>query len=250
MEKTEQFIKELGEFIKKSDSITDPIYPRFEKLIEILDKEQPQKGKNKEVVNLSIFDPLAKFYDIDEAKNEVFTAFYTFLKEFLAQPQKPTLSIHRLKLFDEAIDNLRLVFKNELDIRYNRAQPKYTTIDGVKIWDLFDFFDNEKPKHNLTDEQTIKIKDELIRQGRDIENIIFDFEKSFNNFCGLAVRFLTHDRVEIKKYEKLTDKQGIKNDFNKKILDFCKVYKVEATDPLKRGEFTADIERILKMIEI
>ena len=95
MEKTEQFIKELGEFIKKSDSIIDPIYPRFEKLIEILDKEQPQKGKNKEVVNLSIFDPLAKFYDIDEAKDEVFEAFCIFLFEFLDNTNNENIKIKR-----------------------------------------------------------------------------------------------------------------------------------------------------------
>ncbi|MBQ9292819.1 MAG: hypothetical protein IJ211_06090 [Campylobacter sp.] len=265
MEKTEQFIKELGEFIKKSDSITDPIYPYFEKLIEILDKKQPQKGKNKEVVNLSIFDPLAKFYDIDEAKDEVFEAFCIFLFEFL-EPIQPNIFKSKIDLFNEAIEKIKLAFKDDfvfnekntlygddnliLDInRANCLSKSELEQDNDFDLDLDELHKLCREKKDRIYKRNLKSDILFLRNMFNIDGTYDEFIRNYRNFIKTSMTMLNEYEKIKNEYARLTDKQGIKNDFNNKMLNLCVLYNIDAKSTFDRSEFINDIERILLMIK-
>lgn len=263
-EQTEKFIQELGEYIIRADYTNakseKKIYLYFEKLINIL-KEQPLKGKNNEVVNLSIFDPLAKFGN-SEAKKEVFETFYTFLRDYLMPIKEPIEQI-RINAYKKAIKYLKFFFKDdfvfgddilygESDLMYDYNYDKCMTDDELTELEKLKKMNLSPEKIGHEKSQILKFKkNELDKKFNDetiytrtmlrLDGTYDEIIKNYRNFILSSKKILEIYEKIVKTDRTKFDKSTIKIDFNEKMLFFCDIYEIKAKEAFIKGTFANTI---------
>ena len=207
-------IGDLYKFIEQQAD--DFIYQKFDTMIRLLKDGKTTKNKSNDlkIIDLTIFEPLAKFSIYENAKYETQKAFLDFFKALLdTERNVKSLEVLRYENFKKAIDLLEKVFLKEL------KEVKYTPENCLIDWN----------------DPTI--------------SLIYDLYRNYHSFLNNADEILAKAKQEKEIYEKTQSIQVLKDTFNNEMLNLCEFYQIEAETPFKSASFANTIIKLLDIKE-